>query len=293
MDGMVRRYLNGKRIKYAIQVYRSSLTRSFTQFHHLLTPNHRTDHRTDVTGSSQECSRGEKFQDTIGRQAGRGARCQGALQGRSKVAAQQPNARASRTESPPRQRDGETDKFRRRSSDSGEASDRDQLRSSTFGLSRWRRRNEGQWSRQTGRDAEGRSHYTDDPRLREERRKQPKRTQVRCRPGRASPVQWLRQRTAIQVGAEESPERRYISHGSTIYIPRIAPRGNPKDTEGELCDRKWTRCGDTLCRERDTLRSTTPKTRVRDIIPYESSAPKSCHRSGTKLYQAECSSTHF
>ena len=129
MDGTERRYLNGKHIKYAIQVYRSSLTRSLTQFHHLLTPNHRTDHRTDlptdVTGSSHECRRGEKFQDTIGRQADRGARCQGALQGRSRVAEQQQNARTSRTGSPPRQSDGETDKFRRRSSDSGEASDRD------------------------------------------------------------------------------------------------------------------------------------------------------------------------
>ena len=128
-DATTRRYLNGKRIKYAIQSCKSSLTRSLTQFHHLLTPNHRTDHRTDlqtdVTGSSHECRRGEKFQDTIGRQAGRGARCQGALQGRSKVAEQQQNARTSRTGSPPRQSDGETDEFQRRSSDSGEASDRD------------------------------------------------------------------------------------------------------------------------------------------------------------------------
>ena len=101
-----RRYLNGKRIKYAIQSCKSSLTRSLTQFHHLLTPNHQTDHQTDlqtdVTGSSHECSRGEKFQDTIGRQAGRGTRCQGALQRRSKVAEQQQNARTSRTGSPPR-----------------------------------------------------------------------------------------------------------------------------------------------------------------------------------------------
>ena len=97
MDATSRRYLNDKRIKYTIQAYKSSLSPPLTHFHLLLTPNHRTDHRTDlltdVTGSSHECRRVEKLQDTIGRQVGRGARCRNVLQRRSKVAEQQQHSR--------------------------------------------------------------------------------------------------------------------------------------------------------------------------------------------------------
>ena len=129
MDVTSRRYLNGKHIRNTIQASKASLLHPVTHSHPLSTLNHRTDHRTDLLTdamvSSHESRRVEKLQDTIGRQASRGAGSLGVLQRRSKVAEQQQNSETSRTGSPPRQSDGEKDKSQRRSKDSGEASDRD------------------------------------------------------------------------------------------------------------------------------------------------------------------------